>query len=289
MEITKPTFIELKNINLVVDLCTLGASIYRIKYNDVDMLVTPINKDDFSKNTIYFGKTIGRVAGRINLKDKRYNLQYNDNELSLHGGKDGLSTKEFSYKKKENSVEFTYLSEDGEAGYPGNLKIKVIYELLVDGLKVSYSCSVDKPCLLALTNHAFFCLGEKSTNELVLRINADRYIYVDENLKPIERRVSPFKFKGETFDDYDDIDNYFYLKDNHISLNGSKYKVEITSSFSGVQIYTDHYDDEIITQCSDMTCFRGVAIEPEDDQLDRKELLPNEKYERYIEYRFRKL
>ena len=286
MEITTPLFIELKNKNISIELSNVGASIYRIRFNNEDMVVTPINKDDFFKKNTYFGKTIGRVAGRIELNDKRYNLQKNDGELSLHGGFDGISTKAFPYKKENNKVEFTYLSKDGEAGYPGNLSLKVIYELLDDGLRVNYFASVDQPCLVALTNHTYFCLGEKDNKKLVLSIDSDEHIEIDSHLKPVCRKTNDIKF-NEPFKT--DVDTFFYLKDKVIRLNGEHYALEITTDYEGVQVFTDHFDDGISVYNSKETNHRGLAIEPEDDQLDRKELLPNHKYERYIEYRFKKL
>ena len=285
MEITGPSFIELKNKNVSVELCTLGASIYRIKFDNTDMLVTPINKGDFFKKNVYFGKTIGRVAGRIQLNNSRYHLQHNDGELSLHGGLDGISTKNFSYIKEDNKVTFTYLSKDNEAGYPGNLSLRVVYELLDDGLRINFFSEVDKPCLLSLTNHSYCCLGEDSVEKLSLSLDSNEHIEVDQHLLPVERKANNKKPNVLN----EDIDTFFYLEDKTIRLDGAQYSLLVKSDFEGTQIFTDHFYDGVNTFNSGSTNRRGVAIEPQDDQLNRKELLPNHKYERYIEYRFKKL
>ena len=124
-------FVVIKNEHLEVTLCTLGASIYRIIYDGKDMVLTPKDKNDFFKSNIYYGKTIGRVCGRIEAKPfLNINPQDNERGVSLHGGCDGLSTKEFSVDAKPTFAEFHYLSKDGEAGYPGNLILRVRYELI---------------------------------------------------------------------------------------------------------------------------------------------------------------
>jgi aldose 1-epimerase len=90
------------------------------------------------KDAPFFGETIGRVANRIkngrieNLNGKSYQLYQNDGEQSLHGGKSGWGKQKFSgpepiSKDGKESVRFTYVSKDGEEGYPGTVKLQVDY------------------------------------------------------------------------------------------------------------------------------------------------------------------
>ena len=286
-------FIVIKNEYLEVTLCSLGASIYRIIYDGKDMVLTPRDKNDFYKTSVYYGKTIGRLCGRI-VAEQKGNLkpQANEEGVSLHGGFDGLSTKEFIVDAKPTFAEFHYLSKDGEAGYPGNVVFRVRYELIDDSLIVSFFAITDKPCLLALTNHAYFCLGEDKLNNLCLQMENNKYIVTDDKLLPVKYESIPDKWdftSGKKLSETGDIDNYFLFKEKKVQLSSNKYSMNISTNFVGTQIFTDHWIDNIDVYSSKEKVHRSVAIEPQDSQLERKELLPNEHYERYIKYTFKKL
>ena len=289
--VMKNEFITLKSRNLEVTFSTLGAGIHRILFDGIDMLMTPVNDEDYLKPSCYYGKTIGRICGRIAVKNQfGYQLQGNEKENSLHGGFDGISTKIFDYKKQDNKVIFTYLSKDGEAGYPGNLNLEVEYELTDSTLLVRFFAKVDKPCVVALTNHAYFSMGEKSTNDLKLKMDIDKFLDVDDKLMPIKYIETPKELQGviQLSDKYK-IDNYFLLKNPNISLIGKKYQMDIESDFLGTVIFSDNWRDNIVTTLSDKGIYRGAAIEPQDDQMDRKVLQPNQEYRKFIKYTFKKL
>ena len=261
-------FITLENEFLKITLCNLGASIYRIQYLEDDMVVTPIDKGVFCHNDLYYGKTIGNLCGRILI----------DGKVQLHGGPNGLSMKVFKYQMKDNEVEFQYKG------------IIVSYKLEKNSLLVSYSASVDSPELFSLTNHAFFCLGENSIDKLSLKMRATHYIYYDKDLIPIEMRPISGRF---ILDDYrklgdGDIDNFFLVPDRILRLKSNKYEMTITSDFEGTQIYTDHFRMNFKSTLSSKDSYRGVAIEPQDNQLDRKILEPGNVYHRNIKYTFSK-
>ena len=86
--------IKLKNEKLEVTLCDLGASIFRIRFDNQDMVLSPIREDDFLKEDVYYGKTIGRICGRV----------IRDNQIILHGGHHGLSNQIFDYVVEDNKV-----------------------------------------------------------------------------------------------------------------------------------------------------------------------------------------
>ena len=286
-------FVVIKNEYLEVTLSTLGASIYRIIFDGKDMVLTPKDKNDFLKSDIYFGKTIGRLCGRIETNSlENYKFQENEKGVSLHGGFDGLSTKEFMVDAKPTFAEFHYLSKDGEAGYPGNLILRVHYELIDESLIVSFFAVTDKPSLLSLTNHAYFCLGESTINNLSLHMENEKYIVVNDRLLPVRYESIPEKWnftKGKKLSETGDIDNYFLFKEKNVELKSKKYSLNINTNFVGTQLFTDHWPVDIKTYSSEQNSYRSIAIEPQDSQLERKELLPNEHYERYIEYTFKKL
>lgn len=286
-------FVVIKNEYLEVTLSTLGASIYRIIFNGEEMVLTPKDQKDFLKPNVYYGKTIGRLCGRIEAKPfKNYNPEDNENGVSLHGGNNGFSSKIFNVENKPTFAEFHYLSKDGESGYPGNVILRVKYELIDRSLIVSYFAVTDKQCLLSLTNHAYFCLGESSLDNLFLQMNNDKYIVVDDRLLPVKYESIPSKWNfvsGKQMNETGDIDNYFLFKEKKVSLMSDKYLMNIATNFEGVQLFTDHWVDSIGVLTSEQKVHRSIAIEPQDSQLDRKELLPKENYERYIKYTFRKL
>jgi aldose 1-epimerase len=155
----------------------------------------------------YFGATIGRYGNRIAkgkfpLDGKNYSLFINNAPNTLHGGKKGYQAVVWDAKQlNDQTLELNYLSPDMEEGFPGNLKIKVVYELTDDnGLKISYHATTDKTTVVNLTNHAFFNLNGEANGSILnhlVKINADQYTPVDTTLIPTGK-IEPVK--GTPFD-----------------------------------------------------------------------------------------
>ena len=140
----------------------------------------------------FFGALIGRYANRIGnatfkLEGKQYHVPANDGKNSLHGGPHGFNNVVWKGKEIPNGVELTYVSKDGEAGYPGNLNVTVRYTLSGSALHIDYSATTDKPTVLNLTNHSYFNLAGQGNGDILnheLTLHASKTTPVDSTLIP---------------------------------------------------------------------------------------------------------
>jgi aldose 1-epimerase len=160
----------------------------------------------------FYGAIIGRVANRIakgnfTLDGKSYHLAINNAPNSLHGGNPGYQDVVWDANQlNDSTLQLSYFSKDGEAGYPGNLMIHVTYALDANNaLKISYEAQTDKETVVSLTNHAYFNLngeGKGTIDNELLQLNADRFTPVDSTLIPTGKIVSvagtPFDFRQLT-------------------------------------------------------------------------------------------
>jgi aldose 1-epimerase len=142
----------------------------------------------------FFGSIAGRYCnriakGRFTLGDTTYKLDLNNGPNSLHGGTNGFHSRVWEGSQQgEQEVVFSYLSPDGEEGYPGNMIIKVTYRLSEDNeLFMEYAATSDKRTVINVTNHNFWNLngeGSGTINDHELTIAASRYTTVDSTLIP---------------------------------------------------------------------------------------------------------
>ena len=142
----------------------------------------------------YFGALIGRYGNRIGkatftLDGQTYNLNKNDGANSLHGGSKGYDKVVWTAEKQgDNALKLSYLSKDGEGGYPGNLNVTVVYTLTADNeVKIDYTATTDKATPVNLTNHAYFNLSAGVDSTILdheLQLSADKYTPVDAGLIP---------------------------------------------------------------------------------------------------------
>jgi aldose 1-epimerase len=168
--------------------------------------------DYLNSNEKYYGATIGRYGNRIgkaqfSIEDKTYFLEKNNGENSLHGGSGGFHNVYWKMNQLDkHSLEMRYFSKDMEEGFPGNLNVRVIYNLTDDNeLKIEYFSVTDKSTIVNLTHHSFFNLTgnpEKTINNHTLQIPADYYTPVDDGLIPTGEIAAventPFDFRIST-------------------------------------------------------------------------------------------
>jgi aldose 1-epimerase len=158
-------------------------------FDDLDGYVANSNG---AKGGAFFGALVGRYANRIangtfTLDGKKYSLPINNAPNSLHGGPHGFNNVVWKAKEIADGVELTYLSKNGEAGYPGNLTATVRYTLEKGELKIDYSATTDKDTVVNLTNHSYFNLAGAGKGDIMnhqLTLYASRFTPVDATLIP---------------------------------------------------------------------------------------------------------
>ena len=193
----------IKNKNgMEINIITYGAIIRSWTAKDMnnnyqDVVLGFNNLKDYETSNPYFGAVVGRYANRIAngkflLNGKYYDLITNNGKNHLHGGLRGFDKVIWDAKEIKNdsssSLELSYLSEDLEEGYPGNLKVKVTYTLNnKDELNINYKAETDKSTIVNLTQHSYFNLTgdfEKDILDHELLINSDTFLPVDSTLIP---------------------------------------------------------------------------------------------------------
>ena len=181
--------------------------------NFADVVLGFENAADYLAQKAYAGAVCGRVANRIakgkfTLDGVEYSLAVNNGPNHLHGGEKGFNAHlwdaEICGNDSEPAVKFSRTSPDGEEGYPGNLKVSVVYTLLEDGaVRLDYAAETDKTTLVNLTNHAYFNLGGHASGSVLehwLKLNSNKFLPTDETAIPDGevwhvRGLLPFDFR----------------------------------------------------------------------------------------------
>lgn len=193
----------LSNANgLTARVISYGAILIALEIPDrngkfADVVLGYDTLQEYISDKWYLGATVGRYAsriakGRFLLNGTTYSLAINDSPNHLHGGVKGFNKVIWNSEAAETedgpSVTFTYLSKDGEEGYPGNLSCKVTYKLTnKNELKIVYEAQTYKATPVNLTNHSYFNLGGHDSGTILsheLMINGDSFTPTDKNLIP---------------------------------------------------------------------------------------------------------
>jgi aldose 1-epimerase len=241
--------------------------------NKSSIVVGMDSLQEYLKKPPYFGAIIGRYGNRIGdakfkLDGKTYQLAANNGKNHLHGGNKGFDKVVWDAATVNGitpALTLTYLSKDGEEGYPGNLKVTVEYKLTDDNeLNIDYTAETDKATPVNLTNHSYFNLTGNTENTILnhtLMINADHYTPVDTTLIPTGEikavKGSPFDFTkpeaiGARIDSVPGgYDHNFVLnrKDTTLQLvavlsdSSSGRKLEVFTTEPGIQFYSGNFLD----------------------------------------------
>jgi len=264
-----------------VSVINYGAKIVSLHVPDkngkpVDVVLGKSNIDDYMNNQeAYFGAICGRTAnriadGRFFLEGHEYRLAVNNGPNNLHGGIKGFNSVVWDARQPDKqSVELSYLSKDGEEGFPGNLHVNVIYHLTDDNtLEITYKATTDQTTIINLTNHSYFNLsgeGDPYIGDHSLIINSDYFLPTNDVAiplgKPEEVEDTPFDFRsmhtiGERIEEEftqliygNGYDHNFILNPTGKDLNFCAKAIspktgivmEIYTTEPGVQLYTGNY------------------------------------------------
>jgi aldose 1-epimerase len=265
-------------------LMTYGATLVSLKTPDrsgkmADIVLGFDSVDPYVTGVPFYGATIGRFAnrianGRFTLGGVAYQLPKNDGPNSLHGGVKGFDKRLWTAVPFENAkgpgVTFSYVSADGEEGYPGQMTVHVTYQLRDDNaLSITYDATTTKPTPINLTNHSYFNLSGDPNHTIldeVLQIDAAKFTPVNATLIPTgELRAvkgTPFDFRkptviGARINDKDQQIEYAHGYDDNWVLTKSRpnamtkaaivtdpatgREVEVRTTEPGIQFYTGNF------------------------------------------------
>lgn len=272
-----------------VSIINYGGRIISLEVPDKDGAIANVvlgfdSLERYTSENPFFGALIGRYANRIEkgkftLEGKYYSLAQNNGENHLHGGETGFDNVVWKIEETTDApptLKLSYLSEDMEEGYPGNLQTVVTYRLTdKNSLEVEYEAETDKQTIVNLTQHSYFNLSGNFDNRIldhVVQINADEFLPIDKTSIP----TGEFReVEGTSFDFRNpkeigrDID-----KENRQLENGNGYdhnwvlrggenewkfaasawhpesgrKLEVHTTEPGVQLYTGNFLDGTLPQ-----------------------------------------
>lgn len=284
----KTDLFVLKNKNnMEVCITNFGGRIVSVMVPDKDGNMKDVvlgfdSIQDYIKYPSDFGATIGRYANRINqgkftLDGVEYQLPQNNYGHCLHGGPKGFQYQIFDARKlNDQELQLTYVSKDGEEGFPGNLTCNVKFTLTDDNaIDIQYEATTDKPTVVNMTNHSYFNLDGDPTgdnSDYLLTIDADSYTPVDSTfmttgeILPVEGTDMDFRTPtaiGERINDtafvqikngkgYDH--NWVLNAKGDISKKAASLKsprtgivLDVYTNEPGVQVYCGNFLDGTLT------------------------------------------
>lgn len=284
---------------------------------------------DYVKYPSDFGATIGRYANRIgqgkfSLDGVDYQLPTNNYGHCLHGGPKGFQYRVFdAVQPDQHTLKLSYLSKDGEEGFPGNLNCTVTFTLTDDNaIDIQYGAETDKPTIVNMTNHSYFNLDgdpSRDNSEYLLTIDADNYTPVDSTFMTTGEIVTvegtPMDFRQPTAvgaridDDFQQLKNGLGYDHNWVlntkgddsracaTLVSPKtgIKLEVFTNEPGIQVYAGNFLDGTLRGKKGITYGRRASVcletqkypdTPNKPEWPTAVLRPGEKYDSHCIFRF---
>lgn len=314
-------FITIENQYLKLIISSLGAGIYQAYLKSdtlIPVLITNQHEDDYLVSTNYYGKTIGRFAGRLFgpdyiLNNNKYTVECNPkSSFMLHGGSKGDWSQVFSVSKL--GTDHITLSHQSEATvtFPGVLTLEVSYKLIEKTIRIDYFAKSTEDTLCNITNHAYFNLNieQGSILDHELFLNAPKYNVLDDSyafIKQTQTKDTPFDFntskplrKGVMSllnTAQKGLDHCFITATNYVgSLYEplSKRRLNVYSDYPSVVIYTHNFESRKPLNAKTKNGVHSsitfeCQYEPDGihhDGLHKAILKKDDTYQHYIEYQF---
>lgn len=264
----------LKNEYIEVSFINVGASITRFidLKSGINVVLGYNDYQIYTENPNYFGCVVGRNAGRIEngvfcLDNKKIELSKNFlGKHQLHSGLNGFQRKTFTEIMNEDSISMIAVSNDGEEGFPGCVRLKVTYQLIDNEFHIKYEAKSDQHTIINLTNHTYFNLNRDKEKSIVnhnLLLNADFFLELDPEMIPKRSKSvikTPFDFRkskliGRDLDETNEqikigngYDHPFLLNKNqsfnHVSqLSVDNLTLDVYSDQDAVIVYTGNFLD----------------------------------------------
>ena len=320
--------------NMEVCVTNFGGRIVSVMVPDKDGKMQDVvlgfdSIQDYVSKPSDFGASIGRYANRINqgkftLDGTEYQLPQNNYGHCLHGGPQGFQYRVFdAVQPNPQELELTYVAEDGEEGFPGNITCKVLMKLTDDNaIDIRYEAETDKPTIVNMTNHSYFNLdGDAARNEAhLLTIDADYYTPVDSTfmttgeIAPVEGTPMDFRTPtpvGARINDYD----FVQLKNGNgydhnwvLNTKGDVTRkcatlespltgivLDVYTNEPGIQVYAGNFLDGSLTGKKGITYNQRASVcletqkypdTPNKPEWPSALLKPGEKYDSHCIYRF---
>lgn len=266
----------LERSGIALGVLDFGATIQSLCVGSVNIVRSFQSADEYAKSDGYVCCAIGRVANRIaggefSLNAAKYRLTKNEGNNQLHGGAGGFHAKFYDVEEVENGCKMTYVSPDGEEGYPGRLVFSVTFTLAEKAVHIEYSALSDQDTIWAPTQHFYFNMNGPigNANSNALTIYADEYTPVNAELIPIGKADvtgTPFDFrKGKRIAcELEKVGLY----DHNFLLTGSRaatlvgdisgLKMDVFTDMPAMQLYTGAGGKSIDDEDKG-----GVALEPQ--------------------------
>jgi len=239
---------------------------------------------DYLTDTWSRGAIIGRYAGRlenpIQIEGKKIPIDH-QNGVLLHGGQNGWSTQPWKveHNAKPNSFQFTYHCPDGTAGFPGNVRTQICYQLKDNQLCINYQATTDTPTHINLTNHAYFNLnGNSPIDNHQLQIYADRVLELKNTLVPTGKMISvkntAFDYRRKKNIGQHRLDDYFVINSTKrevasLYLPASGIEMKTYTNQPGVVVFTPPHFDAIcfetqkFSNAPNIPSFPSTLLRPE--------------------------
>ena len=263
----------LENEFLRVKIINFGAIIQSVivKELNLDVVLGYNSLDKYVKDKNYFGATIGRYAnvitdGKFVLNGKEYTLTKNDGNNTLHGGKNGFNKKVWDYAEDGEKLVLSYISKDGEEGFPAGLKVKVLFSLNASAISIEYFAYAENDTAVNLTNHTYFNLNGEDSGSVL-----EHKVFINSDCEfAEEKRI------GKLFDK-----NFFIKKDSEKSAafaTGDKtgLKLSVFTDRPCLQFYTAgelmRTVGKSLYDCASGLCFE-TQYEPNDINKKKNSVL----------------